>query len=151
MPLSHFEARMAYRFFDVKTTYGDELLQKPLVARHRGFLNLAYNTHSGGWHFDYTLNITGQKRLPSTAANPTDYRLPDYSRAYVTMNAQVSKTIGKVRPIDVYIGGENLTNFFQQDPVLAADRPFSEFFDTSMLWGPLTGRMFYAGVRFSIN
>ncbi|MFB2120640.1 TonB-dependent receptor plug domain-containing protein [Parapedobacter sp. 2B3] len=151
MPLPHFEARMAYRFFDVKTTYGDELLQKPLVARHRGFLNLAYNTHSGGWHFDYTLNITGQKRLPSTSANPAGYQLPDYSKAYMTMNAQISKTMGKVRPFDLYIGGENLTNFFQRNPVLAADQPFSEFFDTSLLWGPLTGRVFYAGVRFSIN
>ncbi|HWK99611.1 MAG TPA: TonB-dependent receptor, partial [Parapedobacter sp.] len=151
MPFPHFETRMAYRFFDVKTMYGDELLQKPLVARHRGFLNLAYITRSSGWHFDYTLNITGQKRLPSTVDNPVDYRMPDYSRSYMTMNAQVSKTIGKVRPIDLYIGGENLTNFFQQHPVLAADQPFSEFFDTSMLWGPLTGRMFYAGVRFSIN
>ena len=151
IPLPHFESRLAYRIFDVKTTYGNELLQKPLVARHRGFLNLGYNTHSGGWHFDYTLNITGQKRLPSTASNPTAYQMPEYSRTYTTMNAQVSKTIGKVRPIDLYIGGENLTNFFQQNPILAADQPFSDFFDTSMLWGPLTGRMFYAGVRFSIN
>ncbi len=151
MPLPHFEARTAYRFFDVKTSYGNELLQKPLIARHRGFLNLAYNTHGSGWHFDYTLNVTGQKRLPSTAVNPVDYQMPDYSKAYVTMNAQVSKTIGKARPIDLYIGGENLTNFFQQNPVLAADQPFSEFFDSSLLWGPLTGRMFYAGVRVSIN
>src|SRR5690606_27778784 len=44
MPLSHLEARIAYRFFDVKTTYTDQLLQRPLVARHRGFLNLGYNT-----------------------------------------------------------------------------------------------------------
>ncbi len=151
MPLPHFETRMAYRFFDVKTTYSDQLLQRPLVARHRGFLNLGYNTHSGGWHFDYTLNITGQKRLPSTIANPAEYRMTDFSNTYVTMNAQVSKTFGKGRPIDVYIGGENLTNFFQQNPILAADQPFSEFFDTSMLWGPISGRMFYAGVRLAIN
>ncbi|MGK6352128.1 TonB-dependent receptor domain-containing protein [Parapedobacter sp. DT-150] len=151
MPLPHFEARMAYRFFDVKTTYGNELLQRPLVARHRGFVNLGYNTHSGGWHFDYTLNITGQKRLSSTADNPTEYQLPAYSKAFTTMNAQVSKTFGKVRPFDVYIGGENLTNFFQSNPVLAADQPFSNYFDTSMLWGPISGRMFYAGVRFSVK
>lgn len=151
MPLPHFETRMAYRFFDVKTTYAGTLLQRPLVARHRGFLNLGYNTHSGGWHFDYTLNITGQKRLPSTVLNPTAYQMVDFSPTYVTMNAQVSKTFGKVRPIDVYIGGENLTNFFQQNPILAADQPFSEFFDTSMLWGPISGRMFYAGVRLAIN
>lgn len=151
MPFPHFEARTAYRLFDVKTTYGEELLQRPLVARHRGFLNLGYNTHSGGWHFDYTLNITGQKRLPSTADNPAEYQLADYSRAFVTMNAQISKTLGKVRPIDLYIGGENLTNFFQQNPILAADQPFSSYFDTSLLWGPLTGRMFYAGIRMAIN
>ncbi len=151
MPAPHFEARMAYRFFDVKTTYDGTLLQRPLVARHRGFLNLGYNTHSGGWHFDYTLNITGQKRLPSTVANPTEYQLVDFSPTYVTMNAQVSKTFGKARPIDVYIGGENLTNFFQQNPILAADQPFSQFFDTSMLWGPISGRMFYAGIRFALN
>ncbi|MBK1439025.1 TonB-dependent receptor [Parapedobacter sp. ISTM3] len=151
MPLPHFEARMAYRFFDVKTTYTNTLMQRPLVARHRGFLNLGYRTHSGGWHFDYTLNITGQKRLPSTAANPIAYQMPEYSQTYTTMNAQISKTIGKNRPIDLYIGGENLTDFFQQNPVLAADQPFSEFFDSSLLWGPITGRMFYIGVRFSVK
>lgn len=151
MPLPHLEARMAYRFFDVKTTYGNTLLQRPLVARHRGFLNLGYATHSGGWHFDYTLNITGQKRLPSTEANPAAYRMPDFSRSYVTMNAQISKTIGKARPIDLYVGGENLTDFFQQNPIVAADQPFSEYFDSSLLWGPITGRMFYAGIRFGIK
>jgi len=151
MPLPHLEARMAYRFFDVKTTYGNTLLQRPLVARHRGFLNLGYATHSGGWHFDYTLNITGQKRLPSTAANPAAYQMPDFSRSYVTMNAQISKTIGKARPIDLYVGGENLTDFFQQNPIVAADQPFSEYFDSSLLWGPITGRMFYAGIRFGIK
>lgn len=151
MPFPHFEARTAYRFFDVKTTYGGELLQRPLVARHRGFLNLAYNTHSGGWHFDYTLNVVGQKRMPYTGSNPVEYQMVDYSKAYVTMNAQVSKTFGKVRPVDVYIGGENLTNFFQSNPILAADQPFSSYFDTSMLWGPVSGRMFYAGIRIGIN
>ncbi|SEK70036.1 TonB-dependent receptor [Parapedobacter koreensis] len=151
MPLPNFEARMAYRFFDVKTTYGNTLLQRPLVARHRGFLNLGYATPSGGWHVDYTLNITGQKRLPSTTANPVEYQVPGHSRTYTTMNAQISKTVGKIHPIDLYIGGENLTDFFQQNPILAADQPFSQFFDSSLLWGPITGRMFYAGIRFGIK
>src|SRR5690606_1089703 len=106
---------------------------------------------SGGWHFDYTLNITGQKRLPSTIANPVEYQMQEYSRAYTTMNAQISKTIGKRHPIDVYLGGENLTDFFQRNPILAADQPFSPFFDSSLLWGPITGRMFYAGIRFGIG
>lgn len=153
MPLSRFEFRTAYRLFDVQTHFrnAEAKLARPLVARHRGFVNLSHHTADHGWFFDYTLNITGQKRLPYTASNPSDYQMPDYSRSYTTMNAQITKRIGTARPIDIYVGGENLTNFFQKDPILAADQPFGNYFDTSMLWGPLSGRMIYAGLRFSIK
>ncbi|MHC8948100.1 TonB-dependent receptor domain-containing protein [Sphingobacterium hungaricum] len=150
MPAQHFEARMAYRLLDVKTDFESGQLSKPMIAKHRGFTNLAYNLHSG-WSFDYTLNIVGEKRLPSTASNPQAYQLSEYSKPYVTMNAQVSKTFGKNKNFDVYLGGENLTNYFQKDPILAFDAPFGSFFDTNMLWGPLTGRMFYTGIRYHIK
>lgn len=160
-PFRGFEVRTAYRIFDVQTEFRNagtvtgttaegKLLERPLVARHRGFANLAYQTSDQLWNFDYTLNISGQKRLPSTEANPVAYQLDDYSKAFVTMNAQVSRRIGKARPIDLYIGAENLTNYYQNDPILAADDPFGQYFDTSMLWGPLSGRMIYAGMRLSI-
>lgn len=152
-PLDRFEVRTAYRFYDVQTDFRNagERLTRPLVARHRGFVNLAYHTADHLWAFDYTLNLTGQKRLPSTATNPVEYQLPEFSKAYTTMNAQITRKVGKVRPIDFYLGAENLTNFFQKDPILAADNPFGNYFDTSMLWGPLSGRMIYAGMRLSIN
>ncbi|NGM89972.1 TonB-dependent receptor, partial [Parapusillimonas sp. SGNA-6] len=150
MPARHFEARMAYRMLDVQTDYSSGRLQKPLTAKHRGFMNLAYNLHSG-WSFDYTLNVVGDKRLPSTASNPAPYQLPEYSKAYVTMNAQISKTLGKAKNFDIYVGGENLTNYYQKDPILAFDDPFGPHFDTNLLWGPLTGRMFYTGVRYHIK
>ncbi|MNL78554.1 hypothetical protein D3C87_2049740 [compost metagenome] len=67
------------------------------------------------------------------------------------MNAQVSKDFGKNKNFTIYVGGENLTNYFQHNPILGADDPFGSYFDTSLLWGPLTGRMFYTGVRFHIN
>ncbi len=152
-PIDRFEVRTAYRFFDVKTNYqhAGDYKERPLVARHRGFVNLAYHTNDHQWAFDYTLNLVGQKRLPSTSANPDRYQMADYSSAYVTMNAQITYKLGKIRPIDVYVGGENLGNYFQKNPILGADDPFGDYFDTSMLWGPLSGRMFYAGVRFGIN
>lgn len=150
MPAPHFEARMAYRLLDVETDYANGRLQKPLTAKHRGFMNLAYFLHSG-WSFDYTLNTVGQKRLPSTASNPTQYQLPEYSKSYVTMNAQITKTLGKNKNFDIYVGGENLSNFYQKDPILAFDEPFGNHFDTNLLWGPLTGRMFYTGVRYHIK
>ncbi|MGN5954806.1 TonB-dependent receptor domain-containing protein [Sphingobacterium lactis] len=150
MPANHFEVRMAYRMLDVQTDYESGKLQKPLTAKHRGFLNLAYNLHSG-WSFDYTLNMVGKKRLPNTSTNPAPYQLANQSDAYVTMNAQVSRTFGKNKNFDIYIGGENLTNFYQKDPILAYDDPFGSNFDTNMLWGPIAGRMFYTGIRYHIK
>jgi hypothetical protein len=67
------------------------------------------------------------------------------------MNAQVSKTLGKKNPFDIYAGGENLTNYYQKNAIIAATQPFSQYFDASMIWGPLTGRMIYAGMRFRIK
>jgi hypothetical protein len=76
--------RLAYRLFDVKTTYGDKTLQKPLTSKHRAFANLGYEL--GTWKFDYTVNYNGSKRLFSTVANPAEYRLDEYSKGFVTMN-----------------------------------------------------------------
>ncbi|MGN0002345.1 MAG: cation transporter [Sphingobacterium composti] len=150
MPAPHFEARMAYRMLDVQTDYKEGRLQKPLTAKHRGFVNLAYNMHSG-WSFDYTFNTVGSKRLPSTTANPAEYQLTSSSDTYITMNAQISKSFGKDKNFTIYVGGENLSNMYQKEPILAFDQPFGQYFDTNLLWGPLTGRMFYSGIRYHIK
>ncbi len=39
----------------------------------------------------------------------------------------------------------------QHNPVIAADNPFSEYFDAAMIWGPVHGRKIYAGFRFAID
>ena len=67
------------------------------------------------------------------------------------MNAQVSKTVGKKHPIDLYIGGENLGNYFQKDVIVAADQPFGPYFDASLVWGPVSGSLFYTGLRLKIK
>jgi len=141
--------RLAYRLFDVKTTYHGELLERPLMAKHRAFANMAYELK--GWKVDYTVTYNSTRRIPFTGDNPLQYQLPERSPSYILMNAQVSKTIGKKHPLDIYIGGENLTNYYQKDPILASDQPFGPYFDASLVWGPLTGRMFYAGLRYKIR
>src|SRR5690606_34299035 len=148
-PLKSLEARFAYRFFDVKSMYGGKLQQRPLISRHRAFANLAYST--GKWKFDYTMNFNGEKRIPFTGSNPTEYRRDANSPAFVLMNAQVSRTVGKKRPMDFYIGVENLTGFMQDDAIIAADDPFGQYFDASLVWAPVTGRMFYLGWRLSLS
>ncbi|MEO7393514.1 MAG: hypothetical protein ABIU11_01150, partial [Chitinophagaceae bacterium] len=74
-----------------------------------------------------------------------------YSPSFVLMNAQISKTVGKKHPMDFYIGGENLSNYYQKNVIISADQPFSPYFDASLVWGPVTGRMFYAGWRYKIK
>ena len=148
-PVKNLDVRLAYRYFDVKTTYHDKLLQRPLIANNRAFANFDYSI--AGFKFDYTINYNGKKRIPGTQTNPTQYQRAAYSPDFILMNAPISKTIGKAHPMDFYIGAENLTNYFQKDVIVAPNQPFSPYFDASLVWGPVTGRMFYAGWRFKIK
>lgn len=148
-PIKKLDVRLAYRYFDVKTTYSGKLLQRPLIANNRAFANLDYSV--AGFKLDYTINYNGKKRIPDTAANPIVYQRSAYSPDFILMNAQISKTVGKKHPMDFYIGAENFTNYFQRDVIVAAHEPFSPYFDASLVWGPVTGRMFYAGWRYKIK
>jgi outer membrane receptor for ferrienterochelin and colicin len=147
-PIKRFEGRVAYRFYDVKTTYHGQLLERYLISKHRAFMNLSYETKNK-WSFDYTISWNGPKRIPNTTTNPDEYKRPEYSRAFVTMNAQVSKKIGKL--LDGYVGVENLTDFRQRDLIVSSENPFGPYFDSSLVWGPVIGRMFYAGFRMKIK
>ena len=148
-PLKDLSVRLAYRFFDVKTTYSGKELQRPLIATNRAFANLAYAISN--WKFDYTINYNGRKRIPGTQTNPVADQRASYSPGFIGMNAQISKTIGKKHPMDFYLGGENLTGFIQEEVIIAPDRPFGATFDSSLVWGPVTGRMIYAGWRYKIR
>lgn len=149
-PISQLEVKMAYRFFDVKTTYGNELLQRPFVSQHRAFLSLDYTTENN-WKFNYTITYNGQKRIPSTASNPIAFQRETQSPDFYLMAAQISKTVGKNKHMDFYVGAENLTNFFQQGVIVSAANPFNPYFDASLVWGPINGRMLYAGWRFRLK
>ena len=146
-PLTKFDVRMAYRWLDVKTTYHGDLLEKPFTAKHRAFVNLAYET-ANKWKFDYTIQWLSKKRLPSTISNPVDLQMPAYSPSYFQMAAQVTKVF--TPKFELYIGGENLTNYIQQNAIIDAQYPFSNYFDGSMAWGPVLGRMVYGGLRFKL-
>ncbi len=141
------DLRTAYRYYNVQTTFSGVLQEKPLVARNRVFLNLAYET-SNEWAFDYTVNWQGKKRIPFTGTNPETYRLPGRSPDFVVMNAQISKKWqGKW---EVYAGAENLLNYRQKSPIIASEDPFGPYFDSALVWGPVFGRNIYAGMRYRI-
>jgi outer membrane receptor for ferrienterochelin and colicin len=147
--LPRLDLRLAYRFNDVKTTYLKGLLQRPFVAKHKGFTNIAYETLLGGWKLDATIQWQGQKRIPDLKGNPAAVFAISESPDFFIVNGQVSKTIRK--KLELYVGIENLLNFKQDYPIISADDPYSEWFDGSMVWGPIFGRMAYAGLRFRID
>lgn len=145
--LRKFDLRMAYRWLEVEGDYAQGRLSKPFVAKHRAFINLAYETKNK-WKFDYTTQWLSKKRLPNTASNAVGMQMDSWSPSYFQMAAQISKQFGK--NLNVYLGGENLTDYVQHHRIIDAQSPFSPFFDGSMIWGPVVGRMFYLGARFSI-
>ncbi|BDD06076.1 TonB-dependent receptor plug domain-containing protein [Aureibacter tunicatorum] len=147
-PLSDLSVKTAYKYYDVTTTFNGELEQVPLVAKHRYFLNLGYSLFQDKVKIDWTGNYIGSKRLPHTTENPEAYRLDDTSPSYFTMNAQIS--YAPKDKLEFYLGGENLTNYKQENPILSSEDPFGDNFDASMNWGPITGTMIYAGLRWRL-
>ena len=52
---------------------------------------------------------------------------------------------------EVYVGGENIGNYRQEKAILGSDNPFGTTFDTSIIYAPVFGQMYYAGLRFKIK
>jgi outer membrane receptor for ferrienterochelin and colicin len=150
----HFDLRTAYKYYDVQTDYLTGKLSKPLVPKHRFFANASYETHRNegqfsNWKFDLTYNWLSEQRFASTSSNSIAYRLPEESPTVGTINAQVTKVFSP--KFEIYVGGENITNVRQDNPILGADDPFGSNFDTTFVYGPIFGSMYYAGLRFKIK
>jgi len=149
-----FDLRLAYKYYDVKTQYNSRKLEKPLTPKHRLFANASYETkrkinNGAQWKFDVTYNWLGEQRFSSTAANPVQYQLPEYSPTIGTLNAQITKVFSP--KFEVYVGGENITNVKQNNPILGANNPFGGNFDTTFVYGPIFGSTYYTGLRYKLN
>lgn len=149
----HFNIRTAYKYYDIQTEYTTGMQDRPLQAKHRFFTNLAYETHvqEGGkqWKFDFTYNWMGKQRLPFTGTNPVQEQMPEFSPSFSLMNIQVTHSFSSV--FEVYVGGENIGNYQQDKAILGSSDPFGPYFDTSIIYAPVFGQMYYAGLRFKIK
>lgn len=151
--LHNFNLRSAYKYYDIQTQYLSGVYQRPLQAKHRLFANLEYETHrtekGRQWRFDATYNWLGKQQLPVTASNPAADRLPEFSPAYSLVNAQITRVFSS--SFEVYVGGENIGNYKQPTAILGADAPFGPNFDASIVYAPIFGQMYYAGLRFKLK
>lgn len=142
-----FDVTAAYRLNDTRVTTAGELRERPLVSRHKGLFTMSYATRFDKWKFDFTSQYNGSTRLPLGIALHHAEAGQTYSPDYITIHSQITR---KFKRWDVYLGAENLTNYKQEHPVLGYATPFEEGFDAGMIWGPVLGRMFYGGLRFTI-
>ena len=148
-----FDLRLAYKYYDVKTDYISGRRSKPLIPRQRIFANAAYETskadNGSQWKFDATFNWLGEQRFPDTDLSAIQFRLPDETPTLATLNMQVTKVFSP--KFEVYVGGENITNVRQDNPIVNPNNPFGPNFDTNFVYGPIFGSMYYAGLRYKIK
>ncbi len=140
-----FNLTAAYRITDSKSTYNGILMEKPLTSKYKGLITASYKTPLEKWQFDFTTQFNGGGRMPTPdELNPLwDKRF----NSYTIFNAQITKYF---KNWSIYLGGENLSDFTQKNPIIAANQPYGDNFDATMVWGPTHGRKFYLGMRFNL-
>ncbi len=142
--IKNLDILLAFRYNDVKTTINHNLVEQDMVNRYKGLLSLSYVTNLRKWQFDLNTQLNGDSRLPNTSFNPPEFQRPDRSPSYFIINAQVTKYFKRW---EFYFGGENLTNYKQDNPIISPRNPFGEYFDATIVWGPIMGIKAYAGIR----
>jgi len=148
-PIKRFNVTLAARYNDVQSTYLNpqtnnyEIMQKPYTSKWKGLVVLSYKTKYDKWMIDLTTQLNSKQRMP----NYIDKQM-DYSNPYIYMLGQITR---KFKSFDIYAGCENITNYTQDRMVIGADRPYSNNFDASVVYAPIMGRVFYAGIRLTIK
>lgn len=148
------QVKGAYKYLDVRTSYEGQLLPKPLTPNHRAFLNLGYATAFDKWRADLTVQWFGQRPVAHVTYS-TEHQhnvggeiKPVFTNRYALFNAQLTRAFKR---LEVYAGIENLLDYRQPNPIEGAANPFGPNFDAAMVWGPVFGRLTYAGLRYRIE
>lgn len=145
--------RSAYKYYDIQTEQKTGKYEKAFQPKNRLFANIEYTTaltdNGGQWKFDATYNWQGKQRIPTTEENAIENQMQHYSNPYSLINFQVTKVFSP--KFEVYVGGENVGNYKQDRIILSADKPFGKDFDTTMIYAPVFGQMYYAGLRYKLD
>jgi hypothetical protein len=147
-PVKIIDLRFAYKYLDVRASYAGTLQQQVMIPVHRGFFNFSYKTRNKRWEYDLTCSVFGQSRLPQVQLPDGSLTSQNRSETYPILNAQITHVYKRW---DFYLGGENLTNYTQKSPIIAAENPFSPSFNAARIWAPVFGVNVYAGMRFAIE
>ena len=137
----------AYKNYIIKSNYNSGYLSKPLQPRNIIFFNTGLeSTMNNGsqWKWDLTINFIGDQRLVKTIRDPENLSSPKYN----LLNSQITRVFSS--KFEIYLGGENIGNYKQLNPIISSENPFSPNFDSSQIYAPIFGRMIYTGLRLKL-
>ena len=152
--LKRLDLKVAYKLQDSKIHYMDAGLRKQIFTpSSRFFANVSYQSstasYKGHWRINLTGHFTGTQRIPDTGTNPHEFQLASNSPSFWLFNGQLTRVFNK--SFEVYGGVENILNFKQSPVIIDAEDPYSPYFDSGLIWGPIFGREWYIGVRYLIR
>ena len=157
------DMRLAYRYVHATTERDGAAAAgttiDPYVPQHRAFTQWSYSSKPNGrgasWMGDLTVQWVGPQRIPRPDAEFDDRPASEFEDDFVVVNGQISRTFAP--GIDLYLGVENILNYRQQNPIVAAQlayedgQMFQENMDASLVYGPIFGRMVYIGGRLTLG
>jgi len=147
-PVKVLTIRLAYKWMQVMGQYNGDIRQQIMIPKHRGLFNVAYASRNKRWEVDATFSLYGKMRLH-------DVHLPDGTVLHHQVSSRVPQVLAQIthhfKRFDVYVGGENLANFTQKDPIISSDDPYNAAFDATRVWAPILGTVIYGGFRYELK
>lgn len=146
--ISDLTLKLAYKWNHIEYDQAGVRINKMLIPKNRALMALHYTTPNKKWEFSNTTTWIGQQDyLERQLIDNQVVQTRKTANSFVTTNAQVTKKWDK---FDIYVGGENLTNHTQKNPIQAGSTPQSDLFDVSQVYAPLMGIRGYVGFRWNI-
>jgi outer membrane receptor for ferrienterochelin and colicins len=138
---------------DVYTQENGQRSPVTYAPEYEGILSASYRVPGLQTTLDYTLRLTGPKQMPSSYVEfDRDERSPAFTLHTLQLTTEL-RSLDRTREVggDLYFSIENLFNYTQDSPLINAENPFGESFDTVYTYGPIYGRIFSLGLRVNIR
>jgi hypothetical protein len=147
MPVKTITLRLAYKWLQVMAELDGKIQQQVMIPPHRFLMNVAYESRNKRWAADATISVFGKQRLHHAYSSDGTF-FGHESGIFPNVLAQLTHNF---KWGSIYVGGENLANFTQADPIVDAANPFGPNFDATRVWAPIVGTVVYAGFRYEIK
>jgi outer membrane receptor for ferrienterochelin and colicins len=96
------------------------------------------------WRWDITLHHLGVQRLVENQRDGVN----GFSDGFSLWNSQLTHSFSN--KFEIYLGGENIGDYRQVNPIIGSDDPFGVDFDAAQVYAPVFGAMIYTGLRLKI-